>query len=349
MTDSDFYKIAIDARAARMQSLAVQALKAWDIADCQPRLVKIRENAVFRVTTADGFDAALRIHRYDYHSDAALQSELSWMRALQQDGIDVPAIIPASSGALFVTAGVDSVPEPRQVDMVKWLDGEPLGSIEDGLSDGVGDIAQAFTQVGRLVAQLHNHAARWQPPEGFVRHAWDSDGLTGDAPLWGRFWEFPGLDKAQKRLMEQARHAARRALIEIGAAGQTYGLIHADFNFDNILIRDGRVMVIDFDDCGAGWHLFDLATISILFLGTERSDMVQRAVIDGYRQERPLTDETLRLMPLFYLLRAFTYLGWIHTRSETRTAQEIAPSIVAMVCELAEQYMRAGSAPEGQA
>ena len=348
MTDSDFYEIGIDARAARMELLALQALKAWDITDCQPKLIKIRENAVFRVTRADGFDAALRIHRYNYHSDAALQSELNWMRALHQDGIDVPAIIPVSSGALFVTASVDGVPEPRQVDMVKWLDGAPLGTIEDGLSDTIGDITHAFTQVGRLVAQLHNHAARWRRPEGFVRHAWDTDGLTGEAPLWGKFWEFPGLNKEQKRLMEQARITARRALVEIGEAGQTYGLIHADFNFDNILIRDGRVMAIDFDDCGAGWHLFDLATISILFLGTELYDMVQRAVIDGYRQKRPLTDETLRLMPLFYLVRAFTYLGWVHTRNETRTAQEIAPVIVTMVCELAEQYMRAGGAPEGQ-
>ena len=30
-------------------------------------------------------------------------------------------------------------------------------------------------------------------------------------------------------------------MIEIGEASQTYGLIHADFNFDNILIRDGRI------------------------------------------------------------------------------------------------------------
>ncbi len=349
MTDSDFYKISINARAARMERLAVQALKSWGIADCQPKLIKFRENAVFRVTRSDGFDAALRIHRHNYHSDAALQSELSWMRALHQNGIKVPEIIPANSGALIITAGVDGIPEPRQVDMLEWLDGEPLGSIENGLSDRIGDIAHAFTEVGRLVAQLHNHAARWQRPEDFVRHSWNVDGLTGEAPLWGRFWEFPGLDKAQKRLVEQTRLAARRDLNEIGEASQTYGLIHADFNFDNILISDGRVMVIDFDDCGVGWHLFDLATTSILFLGTEHSDMVQRAVIDGYRQERPLTDETLRWMPLFYLLRAFTYLGWVHTRSETQTAQETAPAIVTMVCELAEQYMRAGSAPEVQA
>ena len=336
---TDFYDIGIEARAARMQTLAMEALKAWDIADCQPQLIKIRENAVFRIRLADGFDAALRIHRYGYHSDAALQSELSWMQALQQDGIEVPELIPAGSGALFITAESDGVPEPRQIDMVKWLPGAPLGSIEDGLSETVGDIAQVFFETGRLAAQLHNHAARWQRPEGFVRHAWDTDGLTGEKPLWGRFWEYPGLDSGHRRLIERARDTARRDLIAIGEAGQTYGLIHADFNFDNIILRDGRVTAIDFDDCGFGWHLFDLATISILFLGTDRYDTVQGAVIEGYRRERPLSDATLKEMPLFYLLRAFTYLGWIHTRNETRTAQEIAPGIVAMVCKLAQDYL----------
>ena len=115
----------------------------------------------------------------------------------------------------------------------------------------------------------------------------------------------------------------------------------------DVMIDGESLQAIDFDDCGFGWHLFDLATISILFLGTEQSETVQRAVIDGYRQERQLTDETLAQMPLFYLLRAFTYLGWIHTRSETRTAEEIAPGIVKMVCELAEDYLSAGSAAEG--
>ena len=337
---SDFYDIGIDARAERMRGLALNALHAWGIADCQPELIKIRENAVFRVRDANGLDAALRIHRYGYHSNAALQSELDWMQALNRDGIDVPEVVPAESGALFVITKASGVPEPRQVDMVKWLPGKPLGSIEEGLSETVGNIAGAFREVGALAARLHNHAADWQQPAGFVRHAWDLDGLTGDEPLWGRFWEFPGLNAAQKALMIKARDAARSDLIAIGTGAEGYGLIHADFNFDNIILRDGRVTAIDFDDCGPGWHLFDLATISILFLQTDLSDTVQNAVVEGYRRERLLSDESVSRMPLFYLLRAFTYLGWIHTRNETATAQEIAPMVIAMVCRLAEDYLR---------
>ena len=79
---TDFYTIGLDARAERMARLAVEALKSWGITDCTPELVKIRENAVFRVPAPGGGEAALRIHRHAYHSDVALESELQWMRAL---------------------------------------------------------------------------------------------------------------------------------------------------------------------------------------------------------------------------------------------------------------------------
>ena len=336
---TDFYTIGLDERSERMTHLAVEALKSWGITDCAPKLKKIRENAVFRVAAPDGGDAALRIHRHGYHSDVSLESELQWMRALQQDGIDVPAIVPTLSGELFITASVTSVPEPRQVDMVSWLPGAPLGTLEGGLSTAVVDLSQTFFEIGRLVAKLHNHAAAWPQPKRFQRHAWDVDGLTGEQPLWGRFWEFPGLDSSQRALLERARDTARSDLISVGQPEESYGLIHADLNLDNMLLQDGSVKAIDFDDCGFGWHLFDLATISILFRGTDDYDEIYSALIAGYRQVRPLSDQLLVRMPLFYLLRAFTYVGWVHTRSETRSAQEIAPEIVALTCDLAESYL----------
>lgn len=335
----DFYRLSIEARSERMRRLAVEALNHWGVTDGAPVLVKLRENAVFRVAGPDGRPAALRIHRHGYHTDAALESELMWMRALRADGIDVPGIVPTRAGALFATVAVEGVPEPRQVDMLEWLSGEPLGTLEQGLSDAVTDVPAAFTQVGALAARLHNHAAAWRRPEGFVRHAWDVDGLTGEAPLWGRFWELEDLSTSQRALIERARAEARRDLLAYGQSPQTYGLIHADFNLDNLILDGGRVRIVDFDDTGFGWHLFDLATISILFRGQDVFDPIWRSVVEGYRALRAWPDEQFQHMPLFYLVRAFTYLGWVHTRHETQTAQQIAPAVVDLACDLAEDYL----------
>ena len=65
----------------------------------------------------------------------------------------------------------------------------------------------------------------------------------------------------------------------------------------------------------------------------------QDALIEGYRKHRPLSDEDLQLLPLFYLARSTTYVGWVHTKPETETAKELTPFLISMACELAEEYL----------
>lgn len=337
---TDFYQLGMAERTTRYTQLAVEALKQWGVMDCVPKPIKIRENAVFRVTAADGAPAVLRIHRHGYHSDAALASELQWLRAMRDDGMAVPGVIPAQSGALYELVSISDVPETRQVDMLTWIEGTPLGSLEKGLSAGVTDIPGTFREVGRTIARLHEHASRWPLPPGFQRHAWDADGFIGAEPLWGRFWEADILTAAERDLLQTARAATGQELQEYGQPAGTYGLIHADYNLDNFVVEGARIHVIDFDDAGFGWHQFDLATITIFFRGEDGFDAIWNALIEGYREIRTLRDDDLDRMLLFYLLRAFTYLGWVHTRHETATAQEISPAVSAMVCRLAAEYLR---------
>jgi hypothetical protein len=43
------------------------------------------------------------------------------------------------------------------------------------------------------------------------------------------------------------------------------------------------------------------------------------------------------MLPLFFLLRGFTYLGWLHTRKETTAAKELVPLVVGGVMSLLER------------
>jgi len=340
MATDAFYRLPLAARTERLRALAVTALARWGVSGGAPEIVKCRENAVFRVTAPDGRRAALRIHRHGYHTDEALRSELAWMEALRAAGVAVPAVVPTSSGALFAVVRARGVPEPRQVDMVTWMTGAPLGTIEDGPGPAVADLRETFRGVGRLAARLHDHAQGWSPPAGFVRHAWDGDGLLGPAPLWGRFWLAGGLGAAERRLIERARERARDDLAVYGRPPRRYGLIHADFNLDNMLLDGDRVALLDFDDSGFGWHLFDLATVWTLFLGADCAAPMRAGVIEGYRRERDLPDEEVARLPLFELARAFSYLGWVETRRETATARVLAPRVAALACDLAAAYLR---------
>ncbi|WP_432181760.1 phosphotransferase enzyme family protein [Streptomyces sp. NBC_00063] len=341
---NDFYDLAPAEQADRLARLAQGACADWDLGGAPAvSLIKCRENAVFRIDADAGHRFVMRVHRAGYHTPAALGSELRWMSELRGAGVATPAVVPDRDGRLFRHVTCDDVPDGRLVDILTWVDGRPLGSLEDGVGD-TESAAVAFRETGRLMARLHDHAEHWQRPDGFTRHAWDLEGLLGEAPLWGRFWELEALDAEQRSLVLAARDRARADLLDFGDAADRYGLIHADFLPENLLVDDGAVHLIDFDDAGFGWHLFDIAT-SLFVVGEPGSDALRDAFVAGYRTERDLPDEHLARLPLFFLLRGLTYLGWLHTRQETDTAREMTPVMVDAVTALAADYLASAPAP----
>jgi Ser/Thr protein kinase RdoA (MazF antagonist) len=291
------------------------------------------------VTAVDGRRFAIRVHRAGYHSDAELQSELQWIRALAADGFDVPELVLTSAGKLFEVVSHAEVPEPRQVDLFAWIDGHPLGSIEGGLEGDLETLVRTFHTIGVLAARLHNQSARWIPPPGFTRRAWDTEGLVGERPLWGRFWELAALSDAERALLIRARDRGRRELSTLERSPRNYGLIHSDFAPENLMVDGSRMRLIDFDDAGYGWHLFEIASPLYFHIGQPYFDVVERATLEGYRTERELTAADEALLPLFYTARGLTFLSWVHTRPETETARELTPMLIEQSCGVSRRYL----------
>jgi Ser/Thr protein kinase RdoA (MazF antagonist) len=332
----DFDALGDDEQAARLSRLALAAGAHWEGGFTEVELVKYRENAVFSARRANGERVAIRVHRHGYHSDASLHSELAWMRALAQAGtVTVPPVLPAVDGRLVVEVAHVDVPHPRQVSVLGWLDGTPAGTSEDGVDDVAA--AALYANAGALAARLHEHV--WAEPSGFTRHAWDAEGLVGESPLWGRFWDYDALTDSQRDLLLAARRRARADLATLGRDPSTYGLIHADLVPENLLDEDGRLKLIDFDDAGYGWYLFELATALYFNLGRPRYAEIRRGLLEGYRSVRPLSASEEALLPLFLFLRGTTYLGWVQSRPGTQTARTLGPMLVEMACAAAGEYL----------
>jgi Ser/Thr protein kinase RdoA (MazF antagonist) len=324
---------------ADMQALAYTALRGWDLAVINLAPIKVRENAVFRIDLADGGRAVLRVHRGGYHSDAELDSEFIWMRALQVAGISVPRVIRSRGGRDFEVIELPASRGTRQIDVFEWIDGRQLGSVEGGIDGDAADIVAQYRMIGAIAARMHNHARGWQCPSHFRRHAWDAEGLVGDNPFWGRFWELEALTREQRSLFARTRAKIARELAAFGMAPDRYGLIHADLVPENVLIDGTQIQVIDFDDAGFGWHLFELATSLYFIAGDAIYPTAREALIQGYRSERELCDEMLEWLPLFLAARGTTYLGWIHTRQGSDTAREMLPFLVERACAVAEECL----------
>ena len=321
------------------RQVALLALPHWDLQPTCVSLIKMRENAVFRIDCEGEHKVVLRVHRHGYHSDAALRSECEWMDALGREGIRVPRVVRSRRGRTFEVVRAPANAVGHCVDVIEWIGGQQLGSLEEGVDGGDAEITRKYLIVGETMARMHNQSSRWQPGEGFARHSWCEEGLVGEQPLWGRFWELEVLSLPQRRLLAEARHAIRHDLVAMGRASDSYGLIHADLVPENFLVEDDDVRVIDFDDAGYGWHLFDVAT-SLYFLKPQPYfEVAKRALVEGYRRRRSLSDGALTRLPLFLAARATTYLGWVHERKATPTAKELTPFLVQLACTVSDDYL----------
>ncbi|MDM0111433.1 phosphotransferase [Variovorax sp. J22R133] len=325
---------------AAYAQLARTALALWDLRHIDLQLIKIRENAVYLVSCEGGRKAILRVHRHGYHSDAALHSENAWTCALAEAGLRVPRAIASRRGQPFERVQAKGVQGERQVDVIEWIEGRQLGSVEAGVAGDDAHITRQYDILGQTAARMHQQASQWQPGPGFVRHSWCAQGLAGEQPLWGRFWELDALDDAQRRLLVTTRHALLHDLNALPRDVHTFGLIHADLVPENLLAHGDDVHVIDFDDAGFGWHLFDIATSLYFLLPQPCFETAKRALIDGYRKVRPLSDEDAARLPMFLAARGTTYLGWVHERKNTQTARELTPFLVELACTAAQHYLR---------
>lgn len=303
MSDSD------DAFALRR--CAEEALQFWSLDLRDLRFVVASENAVFRVSGGDGAEFALRIHRQGYHSLAELESENEWTTALNDAGISTPRPIHTRMGSAYATVPFGTLGNTRQVGLTQWIDGVPLSGT---ISAGGEESLRLYRDLGALMARMHEQAVAWTPSPGFVRHALDAEGLIGDAPWWGPFWDVPEMTDSDKVLVQAARHKMYQSLVDYGKVRGTYSLIHADLLPQNVLVRNGTPFVIDFDDAGYGWHQYDMAVALITV--SERSDFVdyRDALVRGYRSVRPIADEELALLPMFIAIRSLAMVGWVHSR-----------------------------------
>lgn len=297
-----------------VQSRLNGLLEQWAI---DPRanvaLLRISENATFLAKEPIGdHQIILRVHRPGYHSQQEIASELAWISALRTTGVvRVPAPLPMVDGAEI--SALDLGGEVRYVVAFEFLPGKEL-------DPGDGDLAQGFETLGAISARLHAHARTWSPPAGFVRKTWDFNSAFGPDPLWGDWRAALGLTADGREILERLARVLRQRLDDYGRDQDRFGLIHSDLRLANLLADGKDLSVIDFDDCGFSWFMYDFAA-AISFLETE--DYVpdlQEAWVKGYRRVGHLGDEHIAMLPTFVMFRRLLLTAWIATHAETETA-----------------------------
>jgi len=261
------------------------------------RTLRDRENHVFEMALPTG-RAALRLHRAGYQSAAAIRSELWWCGRLSAAGLPVPAALPALDGGFLVPLA-----DGRQASAIAWVEGEALGEADRPFARPLTEVLDRYQALGAVLARLHRVTDGLTLPDDFIRPRWDRDGLVGESPFWGRFWDHPAASADQRGILIRARDILRERL-----NGLATGLIHADVLRENVLVEGQSVALIDFDDSGFGFRLYDLGTALVQTYRHPEQPQLRAALMSGYGTRDAAMVET------FTLARALASVGWTMPR-----------------------------------
>ncbi len=328
-----FERLSKEQGEAHLFSVATRALHHWGLAETTPMtLLNISENATYRIDALDRDEPLiLRVHRTGYHTLNAVRTELAWMAALQEEaGVQTPQAIPAVDGELIKHVATPALDEERMVVMFAFI---------DGVEPDEAALIEPFKRLGAIAARMHRHARSWQRPAFFERLVWDYDGALGHLANWGRWQDGLGLDETAKTILSQMDAVIKQRLERFGRGPDRFGLIHADLRLANLLETDHDTRVIDFDDAGLGWFLYDIATALSFMEGREDLDDLIAAWVEGYRREAPLSDDEIAEIPTFLMLRRLVAIAWIGSHAETDLARELGVPFTRESVPLAQRYL----------
>ncbi|NLT06488.1 MAG: phosphotransferase [Solirubrobacterales bacterium] len=317
----------------RLHDEAAAVLARYGRADAELELLSISENATFAVDDPRHGRAALRLHRHGYLTREQIAAELAWTEALrEQAGVATPRALPALDGERIVTLRYEPLADERNAVLFEWVEGAAPAA------DGLAAWAPAL---GELAARIHAHGAAWTPPAGFHRHTWLTEQIVGDGARWGSWRDHPGVDADARELLERAVAVARARLDAVATDRDRFGLVHADLRLANVLADGDRLTVIDFDDCGHGWFLWDLAGAFRGIPTPPDRDAIVAGWLEGYRSVRPVAADVAAEVEGLLLLSRLQGLGWLANRQATDLARDLDGERIATTCALAERYLTA--------
>lgn len=305
-------------RLRRLRKLARAALKEYGMETANLTFTHYGGNVIFRVdlqepvltniplsTYVDPYVPGkynLRILSTSHYE--GITSELTWLTALrQQGGFPVPEPVLTLDGKPLTKIATPGVPRERHVTLMRWLDGRrrSTGSLRP----------KHLHAWGQLVAKLHNFASIWVPPDGFTRPDWDWDGQLGEGVLPYPTNELiAAMPERLREPFQIVSNQIHEVMDALGKGREAYGLIHGDMYLENVLFKSGLPCLIDFEDCGFGYWMWDIGVVFSQWSWDEQHEWMRDSFIDGYLKERTLPDEQLKHLDLFVAAQQATMVLW---------------------------------------
>ncbi len=317
-------------------TVAADALKNYGLDETdETKLIVLSENATYLVRNKNSgvADGVLRVSRPGYHDLEELQSEMKWLKQINEY---TPLIVANPIPALDGTT----------VQQVKGTDGNTYFCVicefltgANPVLDNEEQLVTTFKFLGETTAYLHRQTEIWNGTKTLKRINWDFDTIIGKNAAWGDWRAYPEITPEAEVLLNEVEKIIEKRLSRYGKTSTNWGLIHADLRHTNLLIDGDQIKVIDFDDCGFGWHLHDLAAALSLIEDKPFAPKLVNAWLDGYKKVLPFTDTDFEEIDTFIMMRRMQFTAWLASHADSDPAKEVTNWMEGTI-QLAERYKR---------
>jgi Ser/Thr protein kinase RdoA (MazF antagonist) len=327
---ANFFDLTREEQFNRLQVAARQALEDYPLEIVGVEPLRYVLNAEFLVDayrdggTGEVEQFVVRVNAPGFHSAAEIRSELQWLAGLiKETDLKVPDPVRTRRGEWVRTIDSELLDGPRHCAVFEYIPGHTIEAEAT---------PKHLTIVGALIAQLHNHGARFDTPSGFTRKHWDLEGLKGGMLDVPQDQAFDALNEDEQRVVQAAEKVVEAAINRLGRGSQVYGLIHADLHLKSFLFDGDEPLVLDFDTCGYGYYIYDLAVVVWNLFNREDFASLRKALLDGYRRMRPLSEKEEKHLVHFIAGRLMTQiLAWAGRRDDPNLSEQADTAITRSV------------------
>lgn len=279
--------------------LAEAILQDWRYDPGTIRFVRASANFVAKFQSG-GKPYFLRFNECDERSRDAIEAEARLVAWLGEKGLRVAAPVLSKAGRYVETVETDLGHFNAVV--FTGLEGPHIELEEMSLSH--------LHTWGAALGELHSAMKSYCDPSLAMRASWREHlELTR-----------PYIDRGDALLLAEWGEIADW-VTTLPANPDDFGMIHFDFESDNLCWKDDRVGILDFDDCAHYWYVADIAyALRDLFkVGTgfsvygpiDYEDERLKSFLAGYRESTAINEELLSQLSMFLRLHGLYFYGRI--------------------------------------
>lgn len=287
------------------RDLAMMLLNYWDFDQDSSELLghyRISSNAVYPFKT-NGKINFLRFTPLQEKSRMQLQAELDFIHYLSGCGYPAATLVRSKDRQQLVQA------------VTPW--GEYLAVVFGGVSgrqlEKLEYSDELYYGYGKALGRLHLLSQDYQPLSP-GRNSWEQQLIRTRDILTCHSAPASSVMEVDILL---------GFLRKIDITEDNYGLIHYDFELDNVFFDERRQAfhVIDFDDCVYHWLAMDIErTLNSMTceLSPGLHQQAKTMFLNGYRTEHAFTTEMEKLLPVFHRYAAVhSYARCLHATADT--------------------------------